>query len=246
MIDKRCTIQEAIGLINSGDTIAIGGFTLYRRPVEFCRALALSNKKNLSIITLTAGIETDILVRENCVDSVRTCYAGLEILGRTPNLCKQAEEGKLNFIEETEYTLSYGVLAEMLKVPYLPCSAPIGETDFLKIKPQLKQNKHDGTLSIPAIKADVAIIHAQKVDIRGNSIILGQFGLDAYLPFISKKTIITTEKIIDSSEIEDSQISILQQQVDAIVEIPEGALPTSCYPYYPVDVTSLIKYMDEC
>ncbi|MEH7253212.1 hypothetical protein V7111_13865, partial [Neobacillus niacini] len=201
-------------------------------------------KNNLSIITLTAGIETEILVRENCVDSVRTCYAGLEILGRTPYLCKQTEKGNLRFIEETEYTLSYGVLAEMLKVPYLPCSAPIGDTDFMKIKPELKQN--DNNLWIPAIKADVTIIHAQQVDIRGNCIILGQYGLDPYLPFISKKTIITTEKIIDSSEIDNSKVSILQQQVDAIVEIPKGALPTSCYPYYPVDVPSLINYIDGC
>lgn len=243
MIDKRCTIKDALELINDGDSIAIGGFTLYRRPVGFCKELSLSQKKDLSIVTLTAGIETDILAEQKKIKSIRTCYSGLEILGRTPNISKQIEESKLKIYEETEYTLSYGVLAAMMKVPKLPCSSVLYKTDYIKYRDFTTDDKTNITY-IPAINVNVAIIHVQKADIRGNAIITGQYGLDPFLPFIAEKTILTTEKIVDTSEFNGSNISIFQQQVDAVVELPNGAFPTSCYPHYPVDVSAIINYLD--
>ena len=38
MEDKLITLDEAARIVKPGDTLALGGVTLYRRPVAFVRA----------------------------------------------------------------------------------------------------------------------------------------------------------------------------------------------------------------
>ncbi len=42
MEDKLITLDEAARIVKPGDTLALGGVTLYRRPVAFVRALLAS------------------------------------------------------------------------------------------------------------------------------------------------------------------------------------------------------------
>ena len=56
------SVHEATGLVQAGDTLALGGMTLYRRPVAFVRELNRRGKGDLTLLTLTAGYESDLLV----------------------------------------------------------------------------------------------------------------------------------------------------------------------------------------
>ena len=60
-----------------------------------------------------------------------------------------------------------------------------------------------------------------------------------------KGVILTTEKIVDSEEIESEpeRTTIPGFLVKAVVETPGGASPCSCHPYYGVDKDEMDRYL---
>ena len=60
-----------------------------------------------------------------------------------------------------------------------------------------------------------------------------------------KGVILTTEKIVDSEEIESEpeRTTIPGFLVKAVVETPGGAFPCSCHPYYGVDKDEMDRYL---
>jgi len=143
-INKVITLQEAAELVKPNDTLALGGMTLYRRPVAFVRALLRrpDPPDGLTLLCFTAGYESDLLVGAGCVRRVRTCYFGLEIFGLAPMFTKAFEnmakdlttDPILQVIEESETSLALGLRAHMNGVSFAPSTAWIG-TDMLRLRP---------------------------------------------------------------------------------------------------------------
>ncbi|MBE0689313.1 MAG: hypothetical protein IH587_04230, partial [Anaerolineae bacterium] len=80
------TLKSAAQLVQDVMTLALGGMTLYRRPVAFVRALLRrpTPAKDLTLLCFTAGIESDLLVGAGCIKTVRSVYFGLESFGLAP------------------------------------------------------------------------------------------------------------------------------------------------------------------
>ena len=124
-IDKTISLEAAAALVPSGATLALGGNTLYRRPLAFVRALLQRWKKTgepegLTLLAFTAGFESDLLVGAGMVHQVRTCYFGLEIFGLAPMFTYYASRGEIQVIEETEASLAFGLRAQMAGVGFMP------------------------------------------------------------------------------------------------------------------------------
>ena len=116
MKNKLLSLDEAASTIQKGSQLALGGMTLYRRPVSFVHSLIKRFQQNaapddLTLICFTAGYESDLLVGVGMVSNVRTCYFGLEIFGFAPMFTEQANQGKIKVIEETETSLAMGLRA---------------------------------------------------------------------------------------------------------------------------------------
>jgi len=229
--------------------LGLGGMTNYRRPVAFCKELVrrfqeIGEPKELTLLAFTAGYESDLLVGAGMVDSVRSCYFGLEIFGLAPMFTHYANHGKLNIIEETEVSLALGLRATLGGVGFLPGRAWMG-TDLLKLRPDVKTiidpyNKEE-LAAFPAIKPDIVVIHAIRADKEGNAVIGKNKGVDEELILASEKVIITTEEIVEKLDRAD----VVPQFVDAVIHAPQGALPTSCHPIYQIDGNALLKYVEE-
>ena len=82
-------------------------------------------------------------------------------------------------------------------------------------------------------------------DEKGNAWLGGQHCVDIQLAMAADTTIVTAERIVASDEIRDAQggAGLVSFMVDAVVEVPGGAHPTSCYPDYPVDVVHIARYL---
>ena len=247
-MDKCISLEEAAKLISNNCTLAIGGMTLYRRPMAFVNSLikyCLQNgePENLTLLTFTAGIESDLLVGAGMVSRIRTCYFGLEIFGLAPMFTYYANRGELEIIEETEASLAFGIRAQMAGVGFMPGRGWLG-TDLPKLRPDVKTVSDPYTgeelIAFPAIKPDVAVIHALQVDYDGNADIGKNKGVDEELSIIADTVIITTEQIVP----EISRANIVAPFVDAIVLAPDGAKPTSCHPKYPLDGDSILDYSE--
>jgi len=249
MIDKRTNLPEAIKLIKSGEMIALGGMNLYRRPIAAVREIIRAGLRNLTLLTFTGGFEADLLIGVGCVKAIRSCYVGLESFGLAPNFTKFATESLINVTEETESTITFGLRATLANVSFLPARALVG-TDLLKVREDIQLVKCPYTgeeyPAIPAIKPDVAIIHAQFCDSNGNASLRGELAIDRELSLAAEKLIITTEKVVSDDTINKYGLDILGCSVDAVVEVPLGASPTSCFSFFLLDGLEIVKYVEMC
>ncbi|MBP6018999.1 MAG: CoA transferase subunit A [Burkholderiaceae bacterium] len=251
-MDKRTDLRSAIASLHEGDSVALGGMTLYRRPVAAALALAAAKKRGLEIICLTGGIETDLLIGAGCVRTLRSCYTGLEIVGLAPHYTRAVQNSSITLIEETEYTLSYGLQAASMRVPFLPMLGALARTDILTVRPDLKQFECPITgqnlIAVPALEIDVAIIHVTAADHAGNCNLQGQLAFDPYLPTVAKLTIVTAEHIVDTEDLMTMRggIQIPGMFVDHVVPAKGGSLPTSCFPKSKLDLAGILDYADAC
>ena len=93
---------------------------------------------------------------------------------------------------------------------------------------------------MPAIELDVALIHMNRADLRGN----GQFlGPDLYFDDIycmaAKRRFMSCEKIVDTQDLLKGgtlhTLKINRSMVDGVIEAPGGAHFTECPPDYERD-----------
>ena len=247
---KLVSLTEAAAMVKPKDCqLSLGGFTLYRRPMAFALALLArfrtdNEPSDLTLVNFTSSVESDILVGEGMVSKTRTCYFGLEVFGLAPHFTSAAADGSLQIIEETEASLAFGIRAAMAGVGFMPSIAWQG-TDLLRLRPDVKtiEDPYSGEVltAFPAINCDVAVIHALEADPDGNACIGANQGVDRELSLIADKVIITTEKVVPRLEKAD----IVGIVVDAVVEIPGGAWPTSCHPLYALDGLAILDYVEK-
>lgn len=250
MDSKLTSLEEAISTyINDGDLIGFGGLSFWRKPVAACREIIRQSKKNLKLCTFVGGIEIDMLIAAGCASEVKSCFVGMEMFGMAPNYRKAVEDGSIKISEETEGSIVLGLKASYLKVPFMPLKGIIG-TDFPKVRDDIKQFEDplgSGTqlMALPKIDLDVAILHVPYADEYGNGNITGAVWLDDDMARSAKKTIITCEKIVELEDIihTPGKAQLPMQTTSAVVKIPFGAHPTSCYKKYTFDALHIQNYL---
>ncbi len=248
--DRRASLREALSAVRDGHRVALGGMTLYRRPVAAALGLVAAGRRDLEIVTLTGGLETDLLIGAGCVRHLRSCYTGLEVVGFAPHYTRGVQQGTLGITEETEYTLSYAVQAATMRVPFLPMRGDLARTDLLSVRPDLRRFACPLTgvtlIAVPALPIDVAILHATAADRHGNCNLRGQLALDPHLPTAAAVTIVTAERIVDTEVLRamPGGINLCGLFVSHVVHAPGGSLPTSCVPDHRLDVAAVLDYAD--
>jgi len=246
------SLKEAVEIyVDDGDLVGIGGLSFWRKAAATTREIIRQKKKNLGVVSFVGGICADMLIGADCLDRIRTSFIGMELFGLAPNHRRAVASGQLRVIEESEATIALGLKAIYLKLPFLPIRG-ILESDVLKVREDLKEFTcpltGDKLVACPPIQVDVAIIHVPYADEKGNGNIQGPVWLDDDLAKTARKTILTCERIVETEDIIHYQGKgqIPMQSVDAIVRVPFGAHPTSCYPFYTYDADAIMKYINLC
>jgi glutaconate CoA-transferase subunit A len=208
-VNKLISLEQAAELVTSGCTLGLGGMTLYRRPVALVRALLEAGVTDLTLVALTCGFESDLLVGAGRVRRVRTCYFGLEAFGLAPMFTQRATAGDLEVVEETEGSLAFGLRATLAGVGFMPSLAWLG-TDLRKVRPDVKtvQDPYSGQeyTAFPALHVDVAAIHVPVADRSGNARLAGNLALDRELAMVAGQVIVTAEQVVE--------------RLDGLVELP--------------------------
>ena len=244
------SLEEVISnFIEDGDLVGLGGLSFWRKPMSAVREIIRQGKKDLTICTFVGGIEVDMLVASNCVSEVRACFVGMEIFGMAPHYRKAVESGLIKVSEESEASIALGLKSSYLKVPFMPLKGMIG-TDFPKVRKDIKQFEDplgSGTqlMALPKIDLDVAILHVPYADEYGNGNITGAVWMDDDMAKTAKKTIITCERLVETEDIRHLQgkAQLPMQTSDAVIKIPFGAHPTSCYDRYTFDALHIQEYL---
>jgi glutaconate CoA-transferase subunit A len=100
-------------------------------------------------------------------------------------------------------------------------------------------------IAVRAIEPDITVIHAQKADEYGNIRIEGPFYEDVIKAKAAKKVVVTVEELIPNRDIRKmpEATTIPHFIVDAVVEVPKGAYPCSCFNYYDAAYDHIKEYL---
>jgi glutaconate CoA-transferase subunit A len=247
MKSKLKSLSQAIALVKDGDSVALGGVGRNKVPFEAVKELIRQKKRNLFLIGREKGIDFDILIGTGVASGVSAAYIGLEEFGLALNFRKKVEAGELNFAEHTCGSVIAGFRAGAMGIPFIPIKGLYG-SDLLKVREDFKEINCPVTgeklVAVPGINPNVAIIHAQEADEFGNIRIRGTRFEDEIMVKSADIAIVTVEKIIPHEDIRNNPelTTIPYFYVDAVVETPKGAFPTSCYGYYESSGEEMEKY----
>ncbi len=244
--DKRISLAEAASMVQDGMTLAIGGGLAWREPMAFLRELIRQGRCNLRVIGTAHGVDIDMLCGAGAIGVVEESYVGFETdFGMAPNFRRACQSGQVQVHDTCCHTILQQLRAAEFGVPFLPVRSVQG-TDFLQLHPEYKTMTCPFTglplVLVPALAPDVAIVHAHYADAQGNLKIFPPLVADLFFIRASQHVIATVEKLVTTEELRAMEPNVPYFWVEAVVEVPYGAHPTSCYPFYAYDREHLAEY----
>jgi glutaconate CoA-transferase subunit A len=236
--EKVVTLEEAASFVRDGDSVGIGGSTMSRTPMAMIWALMRARKKKLSCSRCITSSDGDLLVGSGICDHMITSWFNQGILwGVSKVMRHNVESGKARYDEWSHLAVGMRFRAGAMGVPFMPIRSMLG-SDVARMRPEAKEFTcpftGDKLLLVPALNPDVALIHVQRCDAYGNAQIDGLQFMDIDLAMAANKVILTTERIVSNDQIRRApdQTKIPFFCVDAVVEVPFGAMPHECYGVY--------------
>jgi len=238
---KYINLSDIRRIIKSNSTIAIGGFTINRKPISIIKEIVKSNINNLNLYVLAGSLDIDLLIESSKVKKVSAAYVGYEGLGFSKTIRDYVESGKVIFEDLTEILYHLRLKAGAMGVPFIPTESIIS-SDIFKINPACKKikNPFDKKIfcGVKAINPDFCIIHAQKADKFGNILIDEPNFSEKEMAQASKISIFSVEKI---GKIKPHEVTIPSEFVNYIIINKKGAYPTGCKNYYSPDIKNILN-----
>lgn len=228
--------------VRPGDRLGIGGHHFARLPLALIDAVIAEGPKDLHVISWGGGLPLEMLLEAGMVGAIDHCFSSLDIFGLAPRFRAAAEAGAVPVRDWTALAMIQGYQAAARNLPSLPFQPPEG-SDMPALVPEIETVQRSGrTLALaPALPLDVALIHAPRADRSGNVQIIGARALDVALTGAADRVLVTVEEIVPDGALSgDGRQTVLHRnQISAIAEVPGGAYPASCLPFYVTDYAAL-------
>lgn len=246
---KVLSAQNAVAQIEDGMTIGIGGWGPRRKPMALIRELLRSDVKDLTVVAY-GGADVGMLCAAGKVKKVVFAFVSLDFIPLEPYFRQARQNGDIEVMEIDEGMMLQGLRAASWKIPFIPTNLGLG-TDVINVNEDIKiiDSPYDDKewVAMPALKLDVALIHADRADERGVCQIKGpDLYMDDWFARAAETTIVSCDEMVDSDYFAqgDEARSVFweRSQTSAVVHIPGGAHPTSCTPLYGFDVPHVKEY----
>lgn len=244
MKDKTASLAEAASLVGDGDVVGLQNMATQAAPMAMVRELIRQRRRDLTLVALVGGIAVDWLAAAGCLRKFLGPVVSMERFGLCQNYRKAVQAGVIEVEEYSETTFLARLGAAARNLPFGISAGLIG-TDLVGLHPDTLREIDDPfgsgrrVLACSPLHLDVALIHSHRADRAGNA----QYDPHTIWPDVqifpkaARRVILTTEKIVDEEEIRrhPGRTAIPGFIVDAVVEVPYGAHPTSWFPDYGYD-----------
>jgi glutaconate CoA-transferase subunit A len=240
--DKRMTEQDVVSELRDGMTIGIAGWGSRRKPMSIVRAILRSDLKDLTIVAY-GGPDVGMLCATGQARKVVYGFVSLDSIALEPHFRSARQNATIEAMELDEGMLQWGLRAAAMRVSFLPCRAGLGSA-IMEINPGLKTvtSPYDGQqlVAMPALPLDVALLHANRADTRGNAQYLGNdWYFDDLFAMAAERTFVSCERVVEPGELvkegSPETVRISRLWTDGVVEAPFGAHFTHCVPDYQRD-----------
>ncbi|OUC93710.1 CoA transferase subunit A [Streptosporangium minutum] len=243
MTGKVMTVEEVVGSLRSGMTVGIGGWGSRRKPMALVRAICRSPLDDLTIVSY-GGADVGLLCAHGKVRRVIAPFVTLDSIPLEPHFRIARQSAAVDFTEYDEGMFMFGLLAAAHRLPFLPTRAGLG-SDVTRVNPGLRTVRSpypDGEelIAVPALTMDVALVHLNRADHRGNAQYLGP---DPYFDDLyakaAERCYVSCERLVDTADLLKEgpvqSLLISRSMVTGVVETPGGAHFSSCEPDYDRD-----------
>jgi len=228
------SLKEAVaGLVYDGDYVVLEGFT-HLIPFAAGHEIIRQRRRGLTVARMTPDLIYDQLIGMGCVRKLVFSWGGNPGVGSLHRLRDAVEQGWPQPLEIEEHSHSGMANAYAAGAANLPFAVLRGYrgTDLPRVNPAIREIKCPFT---GEIRPDVAIIHAQRADRRGNVLLWGILGVQKEAVLAAKRAIVTVEEIVDRLDAPANGCVLPRWVVNAVCLVPGGARPAYAQGYYKRD-----------
>jgi glutaconate CoA-transferase subunit A len=236
------SLRDAISnLVHPGDRVALEGFT-HLIPFAAGHEIIRQELRDLTLIRMTPDLLYDQMIGTGCARKLIFSWGGNPGVGSLHRLRDAVEKGwprPLEIEEHSHSAMAHAYAAGAAGMPSAFFRGYLG-SDLPRVNPNIKfvicPFTGEQLACVPAMRPDVAIVHAQKADRAGNVLIEGIVGVQKEAVFAAQRSIVTVEEIVDRLPVASANAVVLPSwTVGAIVEAPLGARPSYAHGYYTRD-----------
>jgi glutaconate CoA-transferase subunit A len=234
-------LRDAVSrLVRPGDRVALEGFT-HLIPFAAGHEIIRQQIRDLTLIRMTPDLIYDQMIGSGCARKLIFSWGGNPGVGSLHRLRDAVERGWPRPLEIEEHSHSAMAHAYAAGAAGMPCAFFRGYrgSDLPKVNANIRfvPCPFTGELlaSVPSLRPDVSIVHAQKADLAGNVLIEGIIGVQKEAVLAASRNIVTVEEIVDRVAPGTNATVLPAWVVQAIVVAPGGARPSYAHGYYARD-----------
>lgn len=239
MTGKLVELDEAVAQhVGDGDTVFVGGFGQCI-PFAIAHEMIRQARKDLVLCRSGADIFFDLMIAAGCVRKIIVGYVGNPGIGLAHAFRRAAEAGAIEVEDWTNFSMVLRLHAAALGVPFLPAATLLdGDIPWtLDVRAVTCPYTGERLAAIPALRPDVAILHAQFADEDGNVQLFGLPGDSVEGAMASERIIATVERIVPAETIRSrpDRTVVPGFRVAAVSHLPWGAHPSYVDGFYGRD-----------
>jgi glutaconate CoA-transferase subunit A len=218
--------------------------------METTRAMIRRGVRDLHLVCVPiAGLQADLLIGAGCVSTLETSAITFGEYGVPYRFHDALKRGTLKMMDATCPAIYAAMEAGRKDIPFIPLRGLLG-SDLVVHRPDWKTidnpfAKDDPILLLPAIRPDVALIHAPYADRDGN-IFIGRRRDFALMAQAAKNgALVSVEEVrdVDLMASEETAAATLPAiYVEATAVAPRGAWPLGLEGHYDIDEAHFRRY----
>jgi glutaconate CoA-transferase subunit A len=236
------SLKEAVeDCVRDGDGVAMEGFT-HLIPHAAGHEVIRQGRKRLTLYRMTPDIIYDQLIGMGAAEKLVFSWGGNPGVGSLHRMRDAVENGWPQPLALEEHSHAAMANAYEVGAANLPFAVFRGYrgADLAKVNPNIRTIAcpftGEALAAVPAIRPDVAIIHAQKADRAGNVLIEGILGVQKQAVLAARRSIVTVEEVVeDFAGLHCNACVLPRWAVSAIAVVPGGAHPSYVQGYYKRD-----------
>ncbi|MFO1057080.1 MAG: CoA transferase subunit A [Dongiaceae bacterium] len=235
------SLKEAVAaFVRDGDVVALEGFT-HLIPFAAGHEIIRQGRRDLTLARMTPDLVYDQLIGMGCARRLVFSWGGNPGVGSLHRFRDAVEQGwpqPLALDERSHADMANAYAAGASGLPFAVLRGHLG-TDLPKHNPSIRFIECPFTgerlAAVPSLRPDVAVIHAQQADRRGNVLLWGIVGVQKEAVLAARRAIVTVEEIVDRLEAPPNACLLPRWVVSAVCHVPGGARPSYAQGYYKRD-----------
>jgi glutaconate CoA-transferase subunit A len=240
-------LREAVAeLVHDGDVVALEGFT-HLIPYAAGHELVRQGRRGLTLVRMTPDLVYDQLIGMGCAQKLVFSWGGNPGVGSLHRFRDAVEHGWPAPLELEEHShggmaAAYAAAAANLPFGVLRGYAGTDLAARTRTAPIVCPFTGEELAAVPAIRPDVAIVHAQQADEAGNVQLWGIAGVQKEVVLGSRRSLVTVEEIVPRLEPRPGGVVLPAWVITTVALAPRGAHPSYALGYYERDNDFCVRW----